>query len=192
MESKCCMFKGILHTCKDGGDLINPTQQNLETFKAKSKERKDGKFSSNDLPATQTMWMHKNCSKTYISKDHIKRHLARLRKAEDTEISSHPRKSARIGNVKSFDFECNCLFCGAECHIVNPDKKNPQRWERNKGVLCRTADRGKSIDGIRRLSFREVIIQVSKISFLNIYVYIIAFYGTACCLVLFMISISKY
>ena len=57
-------------------------------------------------------------------------------------------------NSKNFVF-----FCGEEC-IVDVDPKDPDRFERNPGVMCKTADRGKSKDGKQRKSFKEVIEEV--------------------------------
>ena len=50
-------------------------------------------------------------------------------------------------NSKNFVF-----FCGEEC-IVDVDPKDPDRFERNPGVMCKTADRGKSKDGKQKKSF---------------------------------------
>ena len=51
------------------------------------------------------------------------------------------------------------FFCGEKC-IVEVDLKHPDRFERNPGVMCKTADRGKSKDGKQRKSFKEVIEEV--------------------------------
>ena len=40
------------------------------------------------------------------------------------------------------------------------DKKHPDRWKKNPGVLCRTADRGKTKHGEKRKSFKEVLLEV--------------------------------
>ena len=57
-------------------------------------------------------------------------------------------------NSKNFVF-----LCGEEC-IVDVDPKDPDRFERNPGVMCKTADRGKSKNGKQRKSFKEVIEEV--------------------------------
>ena len=59
-----------------------------------------------------------------------------------------------------FEFDKCCLFCGKEC-IVEADPKHRDRFDRNPGVLCRTADRGKSKEGTKRKSFKEVLEEVS-------------------------------
>ena len=56
----------------------------------------------------------------------------------------------------TFDFKTNCLICGKVCE-VEPDKKNPERFNRNPGYLCRTADRGKDKQGRIRKPFKEVL-----------------------------------
>ena len=61
----------------------------------------------------------------------------------------------------SFEFQkvlCVCV-CGEEC-VVDVDPKLPDRFERNPGVMCKTADRGKSKDGKQMKSFKEVIEEV--------------------------------
>ena len=58
----------------------------------------------------------------------------------------------------SFEFQKFYFFCG-EC-IFDVDPKHPDRFERNPGVMCKTADRGKSKDGKQRKSFKEVIEEV--------------------------------
>ena len=62
--------------------------------------------------------------------------------------------------ITSFDFERACFFCGELCD-VKPDRKHPDRWEKNATYLCWTADRGKDQVGKKRMSFKDVILQVS-------------------------------
>ena len=57
-------------------------------------------------------------------------------------------------NFKNFVF-----FYGEEC-IVDVDPKHLDRFERHPGVMCKTADRGKSKNGKQRKSFKEVIEEV--------------------------------
>ena len=38
---------------------------------------------------------------------------------------------------------------------MKSDPKNPGRWEKNKGILCKTADRGHG-----KKSFKEVLLSV--------------------------------
>ena len=56
----------------------------------------------------------------------------------------------------SFEFQKLFFVCGEEC-IVDVDPKHPDRFERNPGVMCKTADRRKRKDGKQRKSFKEVI-----------------------------------
>ena len=62
----------------------------------------------------------------------------------------------------TFNFTTSCFICGEECD-VKPDKKHPDRWKKNPGILCQTADRGRSKDGEKRKSFKEVLLQVSHL-----------------------------
>ena len=52
-----------------------------------------------------------------------------------------------------FDFQKLCLFCAKPCSII-PDERHQDRWEKNPGILCKTADR-------KVLSFKEVLLQVN-------------------------------
>ena len=56
--------------------------------------------------------------------------------------------------MPSFEFKTSCFICGHLCAIV-PDERHPERWEKNKGILCKTADRGSG-----KKSFKEVLLQV--------------------------------
>lgn len=55
-----------------------------------------------------------------------------------------------------FNFKVNCFICGEVCQTV-PDPKHPDRWSKNKGILCRTADRGAG-----KLSFKEVMLDICR------------------------------
>ena len=62
-------------------------------------------------------------------------------------------------NRSCLEFQTFCFFCGEEC-IVDIDPKHPDKFERNPGIMCKTADRGKSKDGKQSKSFKEVIEEV--------------------------------
>ena len=51
-----------------------------------------------------------------------------------------------------FDFKRNCFICGQYCEVT-PDPKNPGR-KKNRGILCRTADRRKG--NIFSLQFKRL------------------------------------
>ena len=53
-----------------------------------------------------------------------------------------------------FGFKKSCFICGSE-FIAEPDLKQPSRWNKKQGVLCRTADRGKG-----KQPFKDVPLQV--------------------------------
>ena len=141
------------------------TEKNKSAIIKSSEDRKDGMF-VNPLnhPSNQC---HKNCLYEYTSKEKIKRYLTK-RKNLDEAGTLRPRKSQRLSNVVTFEFETKCFFCGGTCNIEKPKHcKNPNRWK--KGMLCQTADRGKSKEGITRLSFKEVLLQVSH-HFLDLFI----------------------
>ena len=55
------------------------------------------------------------------------------------------------------NFRKLCLFCAKPCSII-PDERHPDRWEKNPGIPCKTADR--NVQGQKVLSFKEVLLQV--------------------------------
>ena len=66
-------------------------------------------------------------------------------------------KRSKRSSTTVFDFKKNYLICGEACNIEK-DKKHPERWNKNKSFLYRTADRGKG-----KLSFKDQLLQVSII-----------------------------
>ena len=64
-----------------------------------------------------------------------------------------------FSSIPRFDFKTSCFICGEACNIKK-DVRHPDRCEKNPGILCKTADRGFSKDGLRRKSFKEVLLQV--------------------------------
>ena len=58
-----------------------------------------------------------------------------------------------------FDFKRNCFICGEYCEVT-PDPKNPGYWEKGRGILCLTADRGED-----NKSFKEVLLKIYYVSY---------------------------
>ena len=63
--------------------------------------------------------------------------------------------------VSSFKFTKDCFICGDSCNVTG-DPKHPDRWERNLGILCRTADRGKDKERRIRKSFKDVLLEICR------------------------------
>ena len=61
-----------------------------------------------------------------------------------------------------FPFEDARLLCGEHCDIT-PDPKHPNRWAKNLGCLCMTADRGIDELRMKRMTFKEVLLEVSNL-----------------------------
>ena len=57
----------------------------------------------------------------------------------------------------NFDYNKCCIFCAKKC-LVEPDEKHPDRFEKNPGYLCRTANRGQAA------TFKEAL---EKVAFLH-------------------------
>ena len=73
-----------------------------------------------------------------------------------------------FSSASSFVFEEACFFCGEPCD-TEPDQKHPDCWARNPGYLCRTADRGKDELGNKKMTFKEVLLEVSDEHLLCLY-----------------------
>lgn len=154
-EDYVCIFEDIVHTCSRhrSDNFIELLETRLEKIKDSSLDRKDGFHDKlDDFISPQA---HNYCYLHYTSKDHIQRHLKRTAKCSVDKINSSSSRKSRRSTSKPFDFNLHCIFCGEPC-AIKPDPKNPSRWKKNKGILCRTADRGKG-----NLSFKDVILQVS-------------------------------
>ena len=153
MEKVCC-FKDVIESCKNresGTPLLNLTQTRLTTVKKASRKRKD----KLDLCSGEgKKFVHKECILEYTSTDHIQRHK---RKTSD---SNEPQTKRTRRSDTAFDFNKHCLFCWDTC-FLRPDPKNPKRWAKNKGMLCRTADRGAEMKTVK-----ETLLEVCQISYL--------------------------
>ena len=65
-------------------------------------------------------------------------------------------KLSRRSSIGIFDFKKHCIICGEHCNVIK-DRKHLDRWKKNKGFRCRTADREKG-----KLSFKEKLLQVNE------------------------------
>ena len=143
------MFQNILD-CSDTNELLDAplTTTRKEKVKQCSKKRDDEFYETLDLSIN--LYYHQNCYLTYTSNNHIERYLKRKNQNQESPCVKRSKRSSST----FFDFKKNCLICGEACNIVK-DKKHPERWEKKKSFLCRTADRGKG-----KLSFKDVLLQV--------------------------------
>ena len=85
------------------------TEKNKSAIIKSSEDRKDGMF-VNPLNHLSNQ-CHKNCLYEYTSKEKIKRYLTK-RKNLDEAGTLRPRKSQRLSNVVTFEFETKYFFCG--------------------------------------------------------------------------------
>ena len=74
----------------------------------------------------QTIFYHKNCVSSYISKTNLSRIHLRNEKTFNAVKKNPPKVRRSIS--KSFDFKTNCLFCGDICD--EKVSKYPERWKR--------------------------------------------------------------
>ena len=96
--------------------------------------------------------VHKACLLEHTSFELKSRHLKRKSNSKQQELL--PTKRGRRLNA-SFDFKKNCLFCANSCDIES-DSKHPDRWSKNKGMLCHTVDLGKG-----KKLVKEVLLEVN-------------------------------
>ena len=133
-------FKDVLDNCKKRESSL--LVQLTTVIKASRRQKDKLKMKTEEIA-------HQDCSLEYTSSDHIMRHK---RKNAD----SHQGSSKRTRNsCTPFDFREQCFFCGDTCH-VEPDPKNPERWKKNKGMLCRTADRGAGPKNVKEVLLKHV------------------------------------
>ena len=144
-----CMFQSILD-CSDTQELVEAqlTLTRQEKVKQCSERRNDNFYET--LDPSNALYYHQNCYLTYTSNNHIERYLKRKNQNQEASCVKRSKRSS----TTFFDFKKNCLICGEACNIEK-DKKHPERWNKNKSFLCRTADRGKG-----KLSFKDVLLQV--------------------------------
>ena len=151
-DRNLCIFKN--HIGCSVNAVYSPVELSStrkDTVKQSSLRRKDNLHLS--LDSINSLYYHTNCYLSYISDDHINRHLKRKSNDDSSSSSaSSNKRNMRSASVK-FDFKKNCIVCGNCCNII-PDKKHPDRWAKNKGFLCRTVDRGKGLK-----TFKEVLLE---------------------------------
>ena len=160
MESSSneCVFRTVLESCSIQKQLAPTciTEKQSQKIIACSKERKDNLYKDFEKDSVY----HENCYATYTSKEKITKYLNKKRKSEiesNSSVHGSP-ENKRLRSTGTFNFAKACFICTKDCPVENPDPKNPSRWEKNRGILCQTADRGKSNDGRPRKSFKEVLL----------------------------------
>ena len=148
-DEAVCIFIELLNNCHKRRtiDFRKLSETRLQTVIKASKKRKDNV----DIHNNEEIMTHKACLLKYTSSNFISKHLKCKSNGKKQELV--PTKCTRRSNA-SFEFKKICLFCANSCNI-EPDSKHPDRWRKNKGILCCTADRGKE-----KKSVKEVILEV--------------------------------
>ena len=96
------------------------------------------------------------CYTYYTSKGKINRQLKRVNK-QSVHCPSVKRQNR--SSVSMFDFKRNFVICGQYCEVTLI-AKNPGRWVKNRGILCRAADCAKG-----NKNLKEVILEAGYISY---------------------------
>ena len=156
MDGNECIFRDVLESCSVGKCYaVNElTKTRKETVISSSVKRKDDFHQI--IQNFSTFKYHDLCYAYYNSKDKINRYLKRM---NEQSVDGPSAKRLNRSYVSMFDFRRNCFACGQYCE-VSPDPKNPGRWKKNRGILCRKADRGKD-----NKSFKQVLLEVGYISY---------------------------
>ena len=150
-DETVCIFIELLSNCSKTHttDLIKLSDTRLQTVLKSSKKGKDDLNIHND----EGIMACKACFLEYTSYDHISRHLRRKSNSKQQELV--PTKRTRR-SIASFDFKKKLLFC-ANSGSIEPDSKHRDRWRKNKGMLCCTADRGKGKRPVKDVLLEENI-----------------------------------
>ena len=151
-----CVFQEILPTCNSSKTYADKvlSDTRIEKIKTCSEERGDS-FSFDNH---ETLHYHKDCYSDYTSATKIKRLKRKLQaEAKAKEVDDIPTRKTRSSTGPIFNFKELCLFCANICNVI-PDTRHPDRWEKNPGILCKTAER--IVQGKRVPSFKEVLLQI--------------------------------
>ena len=151
-----CVFQSILD-CSNNDELVDALLTLARQDKVKQCSGKRGDNFYETLNPNCENYYHQNCYLKYTSNSHIDRYLKRQKQNEESTSTSSAAKRQKRSSTPLFDFKKNCLICGEACN-PEKDKKHPDRWNKNKNFLCRTADRGAG-----KLSFKEVLLKVCTI-----------------------------
>ena len=108
--------KCLLPTCRRSGPLIIFRVKAVRKLIECTTERHDDETHSKlqailDSQGEQaSVQLHKNCYCSFTSKDHIKKLVARKRKASSIDLDEAPIHRIRRSQVKEFDFKNNVYF----------------------------------------------------------------------------------
>ena len=150
-KENLCLFKDVLE-CSIAYELS-------EDYLSKARKEKviqcsnRGKDSLHETIGSSRIQCHKNFYVTYTPNDHRNRYL-KQKWAEEPGTSEVKR--SRRSSTGILDLKKHCIICGEYCTVIR-DKKHPDRWKKNRGFRCRTADRGKG-----NLSSKETPLQVNE------------------------------
>ena len=153
-----CLFRNILHTCRRRSDS-GFKEVNVESLKEASRKRKDNFYNglSND---TSTLTAHEKCDLDYKFSDHIRRHLTRsAASANEGQWSGETIKRTWWSHSAiPFNFKLDCIFCGIACDVKTDDRR-PNRRSKKKGMLSRTADRGKEKNSVKEVLLKDFLVK---------------------------------
>ena len=127
-----CLFFQVDSCCHPIQPLYVGTETRMSSIIDASKIRNDGLHLTIEQNCSSAVHYHKNCVSTYTSKCHMKRMSHTIARSN----SPQPKRKCRA-DLRNFDFNTQCLFCGDLCE---PDTKHPSRHLK-RIVLCKTADR---------------------------------------------------
>ena len=156
MDGNECIFRDVLESCSvDKCYAVNElTKTRKDTVISSNIKQKDDFHKI--IENFSTFKYHDLCYTYYTSKEKINRHLKRI---NEQSVDGPSAKRLNQSSVRMFNFKRNSFICGQYCEAT-PDPKNPGQWGKNRGILCRTADRGKG-----NKSFKDVLLEIGYISY---------------------------
>ena len=124
-----CLFFQVDSCCHPIQPLSVGTETRMSSIIDASKIRNDGLHLTIEQNCSSAVHYHKNCVSTYTSKCHMKRLSHTIARSN----SPQPKRKCR-SDLRNFDFNTQCLFCGDLCE---PDTKHPSHHLK-RIVLCKT------------------------------------------------------
>ena len=157
MDGNEWIFGDVLESCSvDKCYAVNElTKTRKETIISSSIKQKDDFHQV--IENLSTFKYDDLCYTYYTSKKKINRHLKRI---NAQFVDGPPAKRLNRSSVGMFGFKRNCFICGQYCEVT-PDSKYPGCWEKNRGILYRTADRGKGKKSFKKFYWRIVIFLIA-------------------------------
>ena len=118
-----CLFVRVDSRCHPIQPLYVGSEMQMSSIIDASKFRNDGLHLTLEQKCSSAVHCHKNCVSTYTSKCHMKRLSHTLARS-----NSPQRKRQCRSDLRNFDFNTQCLFCGDLCEPDTNAKASKQQY----------------------------------------------------------------